>query len=190
MPATFFRHRFAVDNAHLIQPKHCIPTVETALVLGAKVCENGRLTPMMQARMDIAWELYESKKIRRFLLSGHSAHPAGDEIAPMKRYLQERDVPPFCVQVDGGALRTRDSMVRARHLWRLDEVIVVTNAFHLPRSLFLAQRAGLSAFGLQVSDPVATDYRSRWKKRVREEVACLRAAGESIIEDASRKTND
>ncbi len=190
MVTTLIRHRFEVDTAHLILPMHSIPVVETALVLGAKVCDSGGLTPMMQARMDLAWELYKSKKVNRFLLSGHAGHPTGDETGPMKRYLEERDVPLVRIHIDGGAHRTWESMVRARCLWRVDEVIVVTNAFHLPRSLFLAQRAGLHSFGVQVTDPATFDLRSRWTKRFREEIACMRALGESMIEDISRRPKD
>jgi SanA protein len=41
-------------------------------------------------------------------------------------------------------------MVRARNVFGIRGLVVCTQAFHLPRAVFLAQRAGIDAVGLKV----------------------------------------
>ncbi|MFN8350565.1 MAG: ElyC/SanA/YdcF family protein [Flavobacteriales bacterium] len=40
---------------------------------------------------------------------------------------------------------TYDSMVRARKIFQVDDAVIVSQRFHLPRALYLAHAAGLQA---------------------------------------------
>lgn len=161
-----------------------VPLVDTALVLGGRVAQGGGLTSLMRARMDLVWILFQEGKIKRVLLSGNAHHHAGDEVLPMKRFLLQREVDPSVISVDGGAVRTWASMMRTRSLWGLEKVIVVTNHFHLPRSLVLARRAGLQAAGVVVRDPMPSRYRTALWRKTREELSCGRAIMEGMVESA------
>jgi SanA protein len=62
--------------------------------------------------------------------------------------------------------------VRAFGAFQVREAIVCTQAFHLPRATFLAQRAGMDAVGLEVGAGILG---TRWRDLMRESLATVRA---------------
>ena len=67
----------------------------------------------------------------------------------MERFLSERGVPGDDIITDGAGLSTYQSLRRARDLFGVEEVLLVTQGFHLPRALMLAGRLGLDAAGVR-----------------------------------------
>jgi SanA protein len=139
-----------------------------ALVPGCRVLPDGTPSAMLTDRLAAALELHRRGLAERILVSGDARHPCGDEPETMQRWLLARDVPAGAVLLDSGSRRTRDTMHRARSVYGLDRVVVCTQRFHLPRSLYLARHAGLDALGL-VAD--RRPYRSGWVDDLRELVA-------------------
>jgi SanA protein len=86
----------------------------------------------------------------------------------MKKALLARGVPESALHLDYAGFRTLDSMARARMVFGVHEVTVITDDFHLARSLFLADSFGLKAVGYS---PAPVPLRSSVKTRVRETVA-------------------
>ena len=67
----------------------------------------------------------------------------------MRRYLTKGGVPERAISVDLEGLSTFDSCWRARSVFGIQRAILVTQAFHLPRAVFLARAAGIDAVGVR-----------------------------------------
>lgn len=154
---------FALDSA---------PEADAAIVFGAAVYGDGRLSAVLRDRMDTAITLYETGKVRRILVSGDNRADHYDEPGAMRAYAMARGVPESAIAPDQAGLRTYDTCYRASEVFGLDDAILVTQAFHLPRAIFTCRQLGLDVVG------VAADQRlyrgARWYE-FRETVAALRA---------------
>ncbi|MBS2029830.1 MAG: YdcF family protein [Deltaproteobacteria bacterium] len=117
------------------------PAHEVALVLGARV-RNGRATAVLEDRVLTAIELVKQDKAKRLLLSG-----LDDELAAMREILGAHAIAPESLIWDPQGLHTFESIHNAHTLGH-HELLIVSQAFHLPRSLFLADRLGLKAVGV------------------------------------------
>jgi SanA protein len=152
------------------------PANDVALVLGTSRLAGDHVSqnPFFYGRLDAAAELYRTGKAKHLLLSGDSSHAGYDEPAWMRDGLLKRGVPASAMTLDDAGFRTLDSVARARLVFGLSRLTIVTDDFHLPRALFLAQAQGLEAAGCQ-SAPVP--WRWSVKTRIREfasrAVACL-----------------
>jgi SanA protein len=97
--------------------------------------------------MDAAARLYEAKKVHKFILSGDNRVNDYNEPKDMKKALMKKGIPDSCIVLDYAGLRTFDSMVRCKEIFGQDSVVVVSQQFHNARSLFIANKIGLTAFG-------------------------------------------
>jgi SanA protein len=121
---------------------------QVALVLGAFVEPDGKMSQMLSDRVQRAAQLWRSGKVRRILVSGDHHTWSYDEPDTMRRALQADGVPGSDIFTDHDGLDTWDSVVRARKVFGVRSAIVVTQGFHMPRALYLAKQAGLEAQGL------------------------------------------
>ncbi len=119
----------------------------TGLVLGARVYKNGNLSLILKDRVVAALELYHKKKIKRFLLSGDHGTKSYDEVNAMKNYLLRHGVPKKDIFLDHAGFDTYSSIVRAKKIFLVDNVIIITQKFHLKRSVFIANNIGLKTQG-------------------------------------------
>ncbi len=124
-----------------------LPNAYCAIVLGAKVKEDGRLSLTLQDRMVSALELYRARKIRKFLLSGDHSRPDYDEVGAMRHFLLQNNVPDSIIYLDPGGYDTYLTMTRAKQIYKVRDAIVVTQSYHLSRSLYLAYKVGLDCHG-------------------------------------------
>jgi vancomycin permeability regulator SanA len=132
-----------------------VPAAPVALVLGAGLY-HGSPTPMLATRLDIAAELYRAGRVRALLLSGDNSRPGYDEPSVMRDYLVARGLPSDVLVLDYAGFDTWDSCVRARDVFGIRRLTVVTQNFHLPRAVALCRTAGMDAFG------VGDDSAARW----------------------------
>lgn len=157
------RHIYTVEDA---------PAHPTAIVFGAAVYGNGRLSTVLRDRMDTAVELYHSGKVRKLLVSGDSVDDFYDEAGAMYDYAVSQGVSQGDIQIDHAGQRTYDTCYRAQSVFELDQAILVTQQFHLSRALFTCRSLGIEASG------VAADRRpyraARWYE-LRETAATFNA---------------
>lgn len=123
------------------------------LVLGAGVRGNSP-SPMLSDRLDYAIELYKQKRAPKLLMSGDHGRKDYDEVNIMKAYAIERGVPAEDIFMDHAGFSTYESIYRARDVFLADNIIIVTQEYHLHRALYIANRLGVSAVGVP-SDPRA-----------------------------------
>ncbi|MEL7530136.1 MAG: ElyC/SanA/YdcF family protein [Bacteroidota bacterium] len=117
-----------------------------AIVLGTSPrTSNGQTNLFFKYRIDAAAELYHAGKIRHFVLSGDNRTENYDEPTKMRLALQERGVPDSAITLDYAGFRTLDSIVRTRSVFDLDKIVVISQAFHNERALFIAKAKGIEA---------------------------------------------
>lgn len=124
---------------------------QVALVLGAGVWDDGTPSAVLMDRLQVALQLYEAGKVQKILCTGDHGDAGYDEVNAMRLYLEKKGVPTEDIFMDHAGFDTYDSMYRARDVFGVRSALVVTQAFHLPRALFLAQRMGIQAQGVSAT---------------------------------------
>lgn len=141
------------------------PESEAILVLGAYVFPDGTLSFMLNDRLDQAYELYRLGKAGKVIVSGDHGQKDYDEVNTMKKYLIARGVPPEDVFMDHAGFNTYESVYRARDIFQVKKVIIVTQEYHLARAVFIAKELGLQTCGVAADlhdyGEVMTVYRLR-----------------------------
>ena len=151
--ASIFLAIFAYLDVSLRARDRILPPAEieprqAALVLGAGIYPNGQLTTVLADRVRTAVDLYDQGKVEKLLMSGDNRFVHYNEPARMGDFARGLGLPPSALAYDYAGRRTYDSCYRARHIFGLERVVVVTQAFHLPRALYLCQSVGLDAVGV------------------------------------------
>jgi SanA protein len=124
------------------------PPERVALVFGARIYKDGRLSAMLHDRVETAVQLYHAGKVQKLLLSGDNRSENYDEPGRMKDYAISRGVPAEDVQPDYAGRRTYDTCYRAKAVFQLDSAVLITQDFHLPRALFTCRSLGVEAVGV------------------------------------------
>jgi vancomycin permeability regulator SanA len=159
-------------RGHLF-PEQEVPAAPVALVLGARVNPDGTPSPFLAARLDLAQRLYVTGKVKVILVSGDNMAPEYNEPDAMRAYLVRAGVPTDRVVSDYAGFDTYDSCARARRIFGVSDVIVVTQGYHLPRAVATCRRLGLSARG--VGDETSRRYTRAWRTgAVRDQLACVK----------------
>lgn len=122
--------------------------VQAVLIPGAAVLISGKLSPIFIDRVDTAIELYEAKKVSKILVSGDNSELSYNEVSPVRTYLLENGIPDADIFLDHAGFDTYSSMYRARDVFGVTSVLISTQAFHLPRAVFIARKLGLDAYGV------------------------------------------
>lgn len=138
-------HRQATARMHSLQT---VPPSRVALVLGAKIYPDGRLSTMLAARVRVAVALYKVRKVEKLLMSGDNRVTHYNEPERMRDYAAALGVPVRDIAMDYAGRRTYDSVWRAKHIFGLDRCVVVSQGYHAERAVFLARRLGLAADGV------------------------------------------
>jgi SanA protein len=102
---------------------------------------------MLADRIAAAKDLYRAHKVDKLLLSGDHSRWAYDEVGTMRRALLRDGVKPQDLFTDHAGFDTWDSAQRARRVFGISSVVVVTQDFHMGRALYAARQAGLHATG-------------------------------------------
>lgn len=133
------------------------PAADAVVVPGARIHADGRPYSLLVDRLVAAEALWRRGTAPVLLLSGRGGGGvAEDEVAAMRRFLAARGVPDTAMIDDPLGLRTIDTMRRCRDTFGLRRVVVVTNPFHVHRSVFLARGVGLEAHGVEA--PYGFEY--------------------------------
>lgn len=130
-----------------------LPHREAALVLGcARTLPNGRTNLYFRYRITAAAALYHSGKVEYLIVSGDNHRHDYDEPTDMRDALIAAGVPADRVYRDYAGFRTLDSVVRAREIFGQTELIIVSQAFHNRRAIFIARERGIDAVAYNARD--------------------------------------
>lgn len=126
-----------------------VPARRVAIVFGAGLWRDGSPTPILQDRVATAAELYFAGKVEKLLLSGDNRFVNYNEPEAMRRYAVSLGVPNEALVLDYAGRRTYDTCYRAAAIFGVKEAILVTQAFHLPRAIYLCNHLGVDGIGVE-----------------------------------------
>lgn len=163
--------RRAAAGKHSENPAD-LPHRDFALVLGcSETLPNGRGNLFFRYRIEAAIALWKAGKCHHFLVSGDNGRHGYDEPTAMRNALVAGGIPNDRIHSDFAGFSTLDSIVRARDVFGLKEVVIVSQRFHNERALFLAQHKGLDAVACDARDVSA--HRAL-RTRIRERFARIK----------------
>lgn len=142
--------------------------VDCIMVLGAGVRGNERPTYMLADRLDKGIELYNQGVSNRLLMSGDHGRTDYDEVNVMKDYGVDRGIDADHIFMDHAGFSTYESMVRAKEVFQVESMVIVTQKYHLHRALYIANGLGIDAYGVPTE---AVRYRGYGMRHVREALA-------------------
>ena len=138
------------------------------LVLGCSVWVDDQPSPMLKDRLDTAIALYKKGAAPKLLLSGDNSIPEYSEPDCMYRYALSQGVADEDIFLDFAGFSTYDSVYRARDVFCVSRMIIVTQKYHLFRALKIADALGIEAKGVS-SDQ--RKYAGRYYRELREVLA-------------------
>lgn len=104
-----------------------------------------KLSDVLKDRVDSAIKLFHEWKFSIFLVSGDNWSKYYNEVIAIRKYLLSKWVPEERIYLDYAWFDTYDSMYRAKHIFSVDKMIIFTQWFHLPRSVYIARRLWIDA---------------------------------------------
>ncbi len=122
--------------------------VECAIILGAGITDSETPGHYLKDRLDGGIYLYKKGLVKKLLLTGDNGSMYHNEIHVMLQYCIDNGVPGEDIFCDHAGFNTFDSMYRAAHLYDVKSAVVVTQKFHIGRSIFLAKEEGIKAYGI------------------------------------------
>lgn len=148
------------------------------MVLGAGIIDAETPTDMLRDRLDAGILLYRNSVAPKILLTGDNGTVTHNEIHVMLNYVKRAGVPEEDIFCDHAGFSTYDSMYRAKSIFEVEHLIVVTQTYHEYRALYIAEKLGLSAKG------VASDqekYRGQPVRELREVLARVKDWGKCFL---------
>ncbi len=131
-----------VEEATELSDMDCI------LVLGCLVNSDGTPSDMLADRLTRGLELYEAGAAPKIIMSGDHGRTEYDEVNAMKKFAIDANIPPEDVFMDHAGFSTYESMYRAKKIFGVEKMIIVTQQFHLYRAVYIAKMFGIEAYGV------------------------------------------
>lgn len=144
--------------------------IDCILVLGASI-RNNKPSPMLEDRLKTSMEIFNNKITDRILVSGDHTEENYDEVNVMKKYLIENNIPSEKIFMDHAGISSYDSIYRAKKIYKANRIIIVTQKYHLYRSLYIAKKLDIEAYGV-VADK--REYQNQSKRDIREFLARIK----------------
>jgi SanA protein len=129
--------------------KDDVPSRRVAIVFGAEVKKDGTPSVVLKDRVEMAAELYKSGKVEKLLMSGDNRFVDYNEPESMRQYALTLGIPDSDIVLDYAGRRTYDTCYRAKEIFGVESAILVTQRFHMPRSLFLCNAFDIDAVGVE-----------------------------------------
>lgn len=131
-----------------LKEAEALEDIDCILILGAGVWDNGRPSHMLEDRLKQGINLYEAGVSDRLLMSGDHGRLNYDEVNAMKQYAKEAGIPSGNIFMDHAGFSTYESLYRARDIFKADKIIIISQEYHLYRSIYIAEGLGIEAYGV------------------------------------------
>ncbi|WP_458525513.1 SanA/YdcF family protein [Onishia taeanensis] len=160
------------------QPSQCVQA-PVGIVFGTSLwSRQGGRNPYFAARIDAAAALMRDRRVDHLLLSGDNRTRYYNEPVSMWRELRARRVRDVDMTLDYAGFSTFDTLVRARSVFAVEQALLISQAWHLPRAMFIADALGLPVEGCAVQAEAADGI---WRLRAREWLARLGTLGDLYL---------
>ena len=154
-------------------------TTDAVVVLGAAMMSPGLPGPALRRRLEHGVAVFFARNAGHLLVSGGLVGPPPAEARMMRDLAIARGVPDSRIIVEDMARNTFENAVYAGRIIRERgwlRVVVVTDAFHLPRALYVFRRIGLQVMGDGVPRPPQATRLSWARAHIEERLRTLRSA--------------
>lgn len=141
--------------------------IDCILVLGCGVWGE-EPSPMLRDRLEKGIELYKKGVAKKIIMSGDHGRSDYDEVNVMKKYAIDRGVSSEDIFMDHAGFSTYESMYRAKEVFNVKSVVIVSQEYHLYRAIYIAKNLGLNAYGVN-SEP--KKYIGQFHRDIREILA-------------------
>ncbi len=152
----------APENEGTISKADCI------LVLGCGLKGDGTPSDMLRDRLDRGIELYNLGVADKILMTGDHGRVNYNEVGTMKQYATDKGIPAEDVFMDHAGFSTYESIYRAKSIFEADNIVIVTQEYHLYRALHIANALDVSALGVNADYHT---YRGQFMRDAREILA-------------------
>lgn len=143
--------------------------IDCILVLGAGIDNNNKPSLMLKERLDTGIDVYNLNVTDKIIMSGDHTRNNHDEVNVMKKYvIDNNNISSSNVFMDHAGVSTYDSMYRAKNIFGVNKMIIVTQGYHLYRALYIAQQLGIDAYGVDATKKI---YDGQKYRDLREVVA-------------------
>jgi SanA protein len=132
----------------LYQPPEA-PQKRVAIIFGAGLRRDGTPTAMLRDRVLTGAELYFSGQVEKLLMSGDNRFADYNEPESMRQFALSIGVPDEAIVLDYAGRRTYDTCYRAKAIFGVENALLVTQGFHLPRAIFLCNMLGMDTLGVE-----------------------------------------
>ncbi len=160
------------SNATIFKDINAVPSKYVAIIFGAGIRQDGTPSKYLKDRLEAGIQLYKHNKVKRILLSGDNGSKRYDELEVMKNYCLNAGVPAKDIFVDYAGFDTYSTVFRAKDLFKVDEAIMVTQAYHLERAIFLGNKMGIQSVGFAADNG---SYSLAKKNELREQLALVKS---------------
>lgn len=151
-----------------------IPTVDAIVVLGGATKNPEAPRPMVDVnehgdRLFYAAELYKQQKAPLLILAGGRINWAGNigsEAADMASLLKTLGVPSEAMIQESLSLNTYQNAINVQQIMQaqdIEKIILVTSAFHMPRSLAIFEKLGIKAIAAPTDFFITKTYQQSWE---------------------------
>ena len=123
---------------------------DAVLVLGAGIRKK-KPSPLLRERLDRGIEIYKSGAAKKLIMSGDHGTKEHDEVNVMKNYAIENGVPSEDIFMDHAGFSTYESVYRAKEIFKAQNIVIVTQEYHLYRALYIANSLKIQAVGSDAS---------------------------------------
>jgi SanA protein len=134
-----------------------LPDVEAVVVPGASVYRSGKLSPILQQRMNAALRVLAAKPSAKLLVSGHAIKGGYSETRAMIDYARRNGIEDARILQDDGGRSTYVTMLHCRREFQLKSLVLVSQPFHLARGLYVGSRLGLTVYGFPAAESTEDD---------------------------------
>jgi len=120
--------------------------IDCILVLGCHI-----RSQYLADRLTTAFGLYDMGASPKLLMTGDHGREVYDEVNYMLDKAEEHGIERKDVFTDHAGFSTYESIYRAKEIFGAKRIIIVTQEYHLYRSLYLAEKLGIEAYGVSAS---------------------------------------
>lgn len=139
------------------------PYNKVGLLLGTSpITPQGEHNYYFDNRIQATAEIYHNGRIGNIIASGgdYSDRENGcNELTAMRDSLMALGVPDSVITLDYQGIRTLNSIVKAKAVYGLDSLTIISQKYHNERAIWLAEHYGLNAIAYNAPTPDITNKR-------------------------------
>lgn len=141
--------------------------IDCILILGAGIWGN-RPSYMLEDRLLEGVNLYNKKIAQKIIVSGDHGRQEYNEVQVMKDFLIKKGIPSKDIFMDHAGFSSYDSIYRAKEIFKVNKLVIITQKYHLYRSLHIAKKLNLRAYGIKADK---RKYKKQTYRELREILA-------------------